>query len=446
MFLATRFAMEGSGRMNRGETFSPCHSAVNHKQLCASMGTAATLSVGKFEVFVTWNENHVSHGCLFQDDDLKSFAPYESDEPPVERYERPLGTLIGRLELLGYTIETARAEYTASTLDDIFDPLDITFDEVLEILRTVDLSLLADPPTQIKPEEIEGNPPVGLFVPIHLQDKILAVRTGWNPFFGRHWDLDALLEKFGPYTTLRLLAESPHNAELPVVWDFFGVVSTGWIRRHEISHGLEQREQYLIVTEGSSDAYILRKSLDLLRPDVADYFYFVDMKDNYPFSGTGSLANFVKGLIKIGVQNKICVVFDNDTEGVSTMNLCIELPVPKNMRILRLPDLPEFDSFPTIGPGGRQLVNINGLAAAIECYLDLGSDPCVRWTVYKEKMDAYQGALINKEQYSKRFYEQRGKTSLYDYSKLNLVLDSIMAACVSMNTPSLPTVRSAIEV
>ena len=41
------------------------------------------------------------------------------------------------------------------------------------------------------------------------------------------------------------------------------------------------------------------------------------MEEGYPFSGSGNLASFCRGLMKVGIQNKIIIVFDNDAEGVT---------------------------------------------------------------------------------------------------------------------------------
>jgi hypothetical protein len=99
------------------------------------------------------------------------------------------------------------------------------------------------------------------------------------------------------------------------------------------------------------------------------------MEEGYPFSGTGNVFRFVQGLISIAVQNKILVLFDNDAEGLANYRRCSALNVPDNMRILSLPDLPAFKAFPTVGPDGEGVSDINGRAAAIECYLDLDSQP-----------------------------------------------------------------------
>ena len=89
----------------------------------------------------------------------------------------------------------------------------------------------------------------------------------------------------------------------------------------------------MIVTEGSSDASVLKHALQILKPHIADFFDFVDMQEGYPFSGTGNLVKFVQGLISIAVQNTVIVVFDNDAEGVMNFNRCVDFNVPANMAI-----------------------------------------------------------------------------------------------------------------
>jgi len=57
-----------------------------------------------------------------------------------------------------------------------------------------------------------------------------------------------------------------------------------------------------------------------------------------------------------------------------------------------LPELEEFRNFPARGPEGVKSCDINGQAAAIECYLDLnltGYPPAqVVWSNYKKDIDA----------------------------------------------------------
>ncbi len=189
------------------------------------------------------------------------------------------------------------------------------------------------------------------------------------------------MENFSPYTILRLLGENPHARGLPVTWQFADVEEGGWAK---------------------------------------------------PFPGTGNLFKFVQGLISIAVQNNVIVVYDNDAEGIVNFKRSRDLHVPANMSILRLPDIPDFCSFETIGPNGTHQANINGQAAAIECYLDISGKPKVRWNNYSSKIDAYPGELIGKADYMRAFLDQRTRVDGYDYRKITSVLDMIVASCVRM--------------
>ena len=64
-------------------------------------------------------------------------------------------------------------------------------------------------------------------------------------------------------------------------------------------------------------------------------------------------------------------VFDNDAEGIDTFRTLQRFTFPVNMRAMVLPDLEELRNFPARGPGGVACADINGRAAAIECYLYL---------------------------------------------------------------------------
>ncbi|WP_051208314.1 HEPN/Toprim-associated domain-containing protein [Saccharospirillum impatiens] len=386
------------------------------------MGTIASLCLGELEVAWSKNEFLLSHNDLFQADCLKSKL-VDGDEGgrPEEWYELSLGLIKDRLELMGYTLELAENEHSNPSPFSDDDPLPLSFHEVLNILRNADVSKVSN--------EYRENPRPGVFAPEHIQEIVRSTRD--LRFSINHWDLSALLENFSPYSQLRVLAENPANIELPVIWDFDGVVRNGWIERDHITHGTSRR--FLIVTEGSSDSKILRKAIDLLKPHIKDFFYFVDMEDGYPFTGTGNLFNFVKGLSSIGIENDILVIFDNDVEGVQAMSRCLTLNLPKNMQIMKLPDLAQFQEFPTIGPHGEALANINGSAASIECYLDLGEAAKVRWTNYREDTSKYQGSLVAKDRYKKQFLKQSEKKADYDYRKLLEILDQIVLECTQIS-------------
>jgi hypothetical protein len=214
------------------------------------------------------------------------------------------------------------------------------------------------------------------------------------------------------------------------------LVEAGWATRDEFRAGPSPEERFLVVTEGSSDAKIIQKALELFRPHIADFFRFVDVEEGYPFSGTGNLHKFTQGLISIEIQNNTVVVYDNDAEGIAKMNATKVLSLPPNMRVIQLPRLDAFTNFKTIGPTGIGLADINGKAAAIECYLDLKKDglpePMVRWSAFNRELEVYQGELQHKTQYMKDFLQLRSPCASYDTSKIEAVLDALVAECVSI--------------
>ena len=252
-----------------------------------------------------------------------------------------------------------------------------------------------------------------------------------------YWDLEVLLEGLSPYAKLRLLAENSENLDLPIIWPFGELVENGWAERDEFLAGLDQQQKFLVVTEGSSDSKIIHKARSLLKPEYVDFFKFIDMEDGYPFSGTGNLYRFCQGLVSIGILNQVVILYDNDAEEVSKFEVTKKLSLPKNMIAAKLPDIPALKKFDTVGPNGKRKEDINGKAASIECYLDLGykktrSNPRVRWSSYVDSIDQYQGALENKKTYMKSFLNLRRKDLTYDYSKMEAVLKHTFDICVGM--------------
>ena len=145
---------------------------------------------------------------------------------------------------------------------------------------------------------------------------------------------------------------------------------------------------------------------------------------------------FAQGLARIDVHNRMLFLLDNDAEGVSACRRIAELALPGNMRAATLPELERFRNFRTRGPDGSGTADINGRAAAIECYLDLAAERTstaeVVWTAYKKDLDAYQGELQGKETYTKTFLRRASRINAYDMSGLKGVLDMIFAECCAI--------------
>lgn len=389
------------------------------------MASVTCLTIGTFEV--DWGMHHRAglHWELFQPSDamlvddifVGDDGEYFTESKPGA--SKALRDILPRLELLGYTLSSAREEFEFQLRTAGVEESPITFDQFANALKSLDV--------EAAPVDYDEDYDLGEFFALSIFDRIglgrLADRSGVR------FDLGVAMENLSPCAVLRLLAENPNNLRLPVVWHYSELVDEGWIDADKVVASLGSARRYLIVTEGSSDAHILRRALELLRPATADFFTFIDMEEGYPFTGTGNLHKFCQGLVAIGIENRVVVLYDNDLEGSLKCEDTRALNLPANMRVTKLPSLPVLDSFRVIGPEGVGTADINGRAASIECYLDLGYGteelPSVRWSTFVEKADGYQGALMYKETYSRRFLKLRHRDPDYDFSKLEAVLDHL---------------------
>lgn len=230
--------------------------------------------------------------------------------------------------------------------------------------------------------------------------------------------------------------ENKANQELDVIWRYFDLVDSGWVKENDIHSPLENKDKFLIVTEGSTDSFIIKKAFDMIYPEIADLFYFVDMKENYPFTGTGNLYKFCQGLVRINILNKVLFIYDNDVAGILKYEQSKSLKLPHNVGVMILPDLKEFAFFSCLGPNGLHEEDINGKAVSIECFLDLSyrmnTEPLIRWKSFDEHLNCYQGELIDKDKYTRVFSKVDERTNKYNLLKLTKLLDCIYQHCIEL--------------
>ena len=362
----------------------------------------------------------------------------DDDETYVEsgiRCRAPLSVVVQRLNLLGWNEAVARKLYEESSksfsenshLHSRFSlPPKPNYDALAAGVASVDVVNVQDghdvkgpssPWQHAAMQAVEADG--GGVVTEHEPDPVEWYRREIQ-------DLDSA-------TMTHMLARNPANLALPVTWWAYHEVIYGDLGEEDYADqiGSKPHDRVLIVTEGKSDTNIIKKSLAMLRPHLEDFFTFIDMSENYPFTGVGNLSNFYMGMLKIGILNNVIVLFDNDAEGVAKFEDARRLSELRNIKPVKLPHLPSLVHFHTIGPTGEQYADINGRAASIECFLDLGwsscREPSVRWTSYLKSADTYQGELLDKAAYVKRFLalsdDQREN---YDLSNLETLLECIL--------------------
>lgn len=389
--------------------------------------------INKFELY--WNKffylNDFSK--IYQEGDFNKDVDYYGidDENEIIKKEKgkaavkKLKDVKLRLDLLGYTLKNIKNMYYDYINESIVREEMPNYDVFYDALINLDISKITFPRDII--EYSEDFDDGEYFRDIIFSDK--NVHKQFNKIFNTtDINVFSYIEWIDPFIVLRILAENENNLNYDVVWryedDFYE-------ENYFKPIMLENKDKILIVTEGKTDTNIIKKAIKLIYPPIDDFFQYIDMNENYPFTGSGSLKSFTKGLIKINSLNNIIVIFDNDTEGIKEYNEAIKINNrPNNILIYHLPNNDLFNKMDTIGPSGENIDNINGRAVSIECFLDLNnnnSNPKIRWTNYDEKAEEYQGALINKEQYTKNFLKLKLEDlAQYDLSKLKFLIDDII--------------------
>lgn len=420
------------------------------------MGTSIELRIGNVSLSYSKNFMGEDYGFLFQEGDLFrrktdsiNYDYYE--EHPEEKEElaeaeelfaRTLSRILPRLEILGFTLEAARAEYQAVVTEAVdmasYSELEepkmeyLTFEEFCNLACRYPLGDLKSGYVEYETPDRDILSQGRFAADIDLFNRVPGSDNS-DFYWSETSFLSAKVCILSAESMLQIFALNAANAEIEVTWEFGPIVHAGWVQREAFQPGARQKQKILIATEGASDARIIRRSLDILRPDVADFFNFVDVDERHHFWGTGNLVKFAEGLLRIDVLNQVLFVFDNDAEGVDAFHKLEKLKLPANMRAMVLPDLEEFREFSTRGPEGVSVSDINGRAAAIECYLDLHLDqytsPQITWSNFKKDINAWHGVLDFKESYSKHFYDQSDdqlRNGGYDVSKLLKLIDALI--------------------
>lgn len=180
-------------------------------------------------------------------------------------------------------------------------------------------------------------------------------------------DFYHLDEEIGsPWDVFRIILEAFKSEEI-ISLDYTNLFEGGWCDE------VPEEKEYLvsktiILTEGSTDAKVISKAMKLLYPHMVKFYSFIDFSTYVVQGSTNYLTHYLKAFIAAGIENKIIALYDNDSAGLSEIKSLENIPVPSNVRIMHLPDLEMCYNYPTIGPAGDSVDNINGRACSIEMF------------------------------------------------------------------------------
>ncbi|HIP27199.1 MAG TPA: hypothetical protein EYG80_06045 [Flavobacteriaceae bacterium] len=189
-----------------------------------------------------------------------------------------------------------------------------------------------------------------------------------------------------------------------------------------------------ILTEGKSDISIISKSMELLYPDLFNYYHFKDFNISKASGSANQLTLEIKSLIAINHQNKVIALFDNDGEGLTQINLLKKINIPKNFIILTYPNLPLLENYPT---SNNKFENVNGVAGSIEMYL--GKDILLEKeefiSIELSNQSIPHGKIKSKDNLQKKYYKKikqcKKDSNLiekFDWSEMKLLLNRIFEA------------------
>lgn len=165
----------------------------------------------------------------------------------------------------------------------------------------------------------------------------------------------------------------------------------------------------VILAEGTTDIFVLKKSLNLLFPQFSHLYKFFDFDNLKSPGSTSNLVNLIKGFVNSGIKSRIIALFDNDTaafEALSTIELDKLTP---NIKIVHLPHLDWATVYPTLGPTGESNTDINKLACSMELFMGKnllkkdGKFIPIQWTGYNPKLNRYQGEILYKKEINENF-------------------------------------------
>ena len=392
------------------------------------------------------------------------------------RYVSNVETLKKRLDFLGFTIDAARRafdlgraweiEETRFTMDRFNKRfLAAEHQDLLKVntdrnLKRIDMLARSDADRWLTALREAFLAPADAD-PTHLSELAAALKT-----------VGCLHETRFPYTTddrfrLRFELEAHQTGE--VIFDVSDLVGGGCcsasdplteMAREWVDSRDRQALHLIVLTEGSTDKFVLESALRVLRPELRQYISFMDFAALRVEGGASFLASIVRAFAGAGVQDRLIAVFDNDTAGCLSQSLLSKHRLPDNIKVIRYPDIDLARSYPTLGPTGPVVMDINGSAAGIELYLgadvlcgENGALTPIQWKGFEASLGRYQGEITDKrgclERFARKlhkFEHDGGAPDASDWRDLGVILDTISSTFRATDVEFLiDSLRSRIE-
>lgn len=348
------------------------------------------------------------HFCaLFQESDRAVRPSVDEEESSDVVYEALRAVVLSRLDLLGCTAATARERLEAwlATTRETWEEYCADggwAEETAAALRSFSV------------EDWYRRAPNVLATMYTREEATDEIDRRMRDRDGEGW---LWFDGYGSLMSLRALLDACVDVRY-VSLDITALIGGGWIESDasicddkRASAPLDPRPlaTTVILAEGSTDIRILQRSLTALFPERKDYFSFFNHAELSVDGGAAYLVKFLKAFAAARAPLRLVAVFDNDTTGRQAYRQASALGLPDNMIVVVLPDTELARQYPTFGPQGEHVVDVNGKAASIELYLGQaaltkdGALRRVRWSGYNAAADAYQGEIEGKAEVEAAF-------------------------------------------
>ncbi|MCE9611848.1 MAG: hypothetical protein K8R23_16750 [Chthoniobacter sp.] len=378
-----------------------------------------------------------------------------ADELTQVGYSAPKKAVIDRLNVMGFTIEAARSLFEDGIQDKLSELKEYEGNSEIETLYAKEIALYSDLSFEswlAAFQEIKSKGLQTWDLSPHREGAVKCVLSDLATFVLSSND-DEPLFRF-PTSDVRYFlraALEASNIDAVLFLDLTEVVGSGYysiedrvseMARAELSSDYPTNSRIVVLTEGSSDSRVLKATMELFFPHLAEYYSFMDFHAPNAPGGAGQLVNTIKSFAGAGISNRVIAVFDNDTAARAALRALARIALPSFMRVLQFPALPSAASYPTIGPSGLVQMDVNGLAGSLELYFgedvlkrEDGSLTPVHWRGYDAAVCAYQGELTEKAQLQERFDLKLAAAAStptliksQDWTPMRSVLDAIRCA------------------
>lgn len=219
-----------------------------------------------------------------------------------------------------------------------------------------------------------------------------------------------------------------------IEYELTEIINGGWVDKNLVDS--IDIQKIILLTEGKTDTEFIKIGINLFYPYLMNYFHFMDFENSRYEANASKLVHTVKSFVGSGIKNLIIALFDNDSAAFKEINNLRLVKLPSNIKVLQYPNIELADNYPTIGPSGNQIMNINGLACSIEMYLGKdclspnGSLLPIQWTGLVETINKYQGVVQKKDEVQDRFRNKIKKIETFEYDdsfkELKMLIDLIV--------------------